>query len=310
MLIARQPRKLHALHVERGVHDVVDLGDPGSHLGFVAATRRAHGCLRVGATTRCGDDRRHRDENDRKSHRFFPNTCGARLRPQDYRRSPSFEGLPCQSQELSLLGECGGGRRGADEALLLRFFFLTRVRPLLEQFPRRVDVNRAPAARVFAQPAARALLLVEHRHAEEVADGAVRVAQAQRLERAYLDAQLAAAADAVVLDDDGLRPLLTRERPADITDRVEDRLRRAYHAARPTVDAQRRVNDVYDVARPCDRVCRAALRTSRTADACVDDCVSQNVLLGATARARWSEPSNPGRRDVASPASRSPAPSS
>src|SRR5262245_51237109 len=132
----------------------------------------------------------------------------------------------------------GSLRRRFDQPLRLGFFFFAGVGALLQHLARRVDVDRAPAARLFAEPAAGAALLVEHGDAEEVADDALRLAQVQRVERADLDAQLAAAADAVVLDDDRLRPLFARERPADVADAVQDRLRRADDAARTAVDAQ------------------------------------------------------------------------
>src|SRR3972149_247021 len=67
-----------------------------------------------------------------------------------------------------------------------------------------------PPARLLAQPAARAAPLDSPRHAEEVAHLLAADVQLQRVERADGDAQLAAGADAVVLDDDRLRPLATR----------------------------------------------------------------------------------------------------
>ena len=120
-------------------------------------------------------------------------------------------------------------------------------RPLLH-LSRRVDVDGAPAAGVLAETAARAPLLDQRRRAEEVAHLAFGVAQKERVERADLDAQLASAADAVVLDDVRLRPLLARERPADVAELIEDRLRRANDAAGAAVDAELRIDDVEDVA--------------------------------------------------------------
>src|SRR5262245_8783050 len=142
---------------------------------------------------------------------------------------------------------------------------------LLEHLARRVDVDRAPATGIFAEAAAGALLLVEDGDAEEVAVGALGLAEVQRLERADLDAQLAARADAVVLDDDRLRPLLAGERLTDIAHLVEDGLGRADDATGATIDAQVGIDDVDHVPGPGDGVRRAALGAGRTADTGVDN---------------------------------------
>ena len=81
--------------------------------------------------------------------------------------------------------------RSRDNVLLFRREFL----PSLEDFfLEREDVDRIPAANVFAQAAARAVLLIDGADAEEVVD-AVRVLQTQGVERANVDAQFAARAD-------------------------------------------------------------------------------------------------------------------
>src|SRR3989304_6048763 len=72
-----------------------------------------------------------------------------------------------------------GGRR-------LRLGLALRLRPdaLLLHLPWRVDEDGAPAARLLAQPAARAAPLDYPRHAEEVAHLLAADVQLQRVERA------------------------------------------------------------------------------------------------------------------------------
>ena len=151
---------------------------------------------------------------------------------------------------------------------------------LLQHLSRRVDVDGVPATGVLAEAAAGALLLVQHGHTEEVADLAVGVTEVEGIERADLDAELAAAADAVVLDDDGLGPLLARERAADLADLVQDRLRRADDAAGAAIDAERRVDYVDLITRAGDRVRRAALGAGSAADARFDDGVGHGSSVG------------------------------
>src|SRR5690554_2075802 len=83
------------------------------------------------------------------------------------------------------------------EALaLLRGEDLDRVDLLLQHLSRRVDVDGGPATCLLAEPAADALLRVDRRHPVEVV--VVRgVLQGKRLERADVDAELTAGADAV-----------------------------------------------------------------------------------------------------------------
>src|SRR3990170_6862445 len=128
-----------------------------------------------------------------------------------------------------------------------RHCLLFRPGPLLQQLSGRVDVDGGPAAGLLAEAAAGALLLVEDGHAEEVAH-LLRFTQAQGVEGADLDAELAATADAVILDDDGFGPLTPRERAADVASLVQDGLWRADDAAGAAVDAQAGVDDVQLVA--------------------------------------------------------------
>src|SRR3972149_2794172 len=158
-------------------------------------------------------------------------------------------------------------RSGSDG---FRHCLLFRPGPLLQQLSGRVDGDGGPAAGLFAEAAAGALLLVEDGHAEEVAH-LLRLTQAQGIEGADLDAELAAAADAVVLDDDGLGPLFPGERAADVTRLVQDGFGRADDAAGAAVDAKVGVDDVELVADSGDGLGGAALGTSGTTDAGLDD---------------------------------------
>ena len=97
----------------------------------------------------------------------------------------------------------------------------------------------------------------------------------QRVEGADVDAELAAGADAVVLDDDGLGPLAAGEGAADVAQVVEDGLGRADDATGAAVDAEVGVDDVDLVADAGDRFGRAALGAGRTADAGLDDFITQ-----------------------------------
>jgi hypothetical protein len=67
----------------------------------------------------------------------------------------------------------------------------------------REDVYSVPAANVLTEPATSAFLLVHRRDAEEIVDP-VGVLEAEGVERADVDAQLAPRADALLIDDDGL----------------------------------------------------------------------------------------------------------
>src|SRR5690606_8904928 len=95
------------------------------------------------------------------------------------------------------------------------------------------------------------------------------------------DAQLAARADAVLLDDLRQRQFASRERPADVAGLVENRLRRADRAAGAAVDADLGVDDVDFVAETGDRLDRALLHTGRAADTGLDD------LVGQSSTFRW-----------------------
>src|SRR5579859_411141 len=148
-----------------------------------------------------------------------------------------------------------GSSRGACRALRL-----------LQQLARRVNVDGTPAAGLLAEAAAGALALVQRGHTPEVRRR-LALLQAQSIEGADADAQLAAAADAVVFDHDRLRPLFAREGLALIADVVVDRLRRANHTAGAAVDAQRGVDHVNHVAHTGDRPRGATLRAGGATDA-------------------------------------------
>jgi hypothetical protein len=154
----------------------------------------------------------------------------------------------------------------------------------LEGFAGRVDVDGVPAAGLLAEAAAGAAPLDELGGAKEVAGVIAADVQIEGIEGADLDAELAAAADAVVLDDDGLGPLLAGEGATDVAVLVEDGLRRADDAAGAAVDAEAGVDDVDLVARAGDGLGGATLGAGGAADAGIDYPVGHSSSsLGALA---------------------------
>ena len=145
----------------------------------------------------------------------------------------------------------------------------------------REDMDRVPAANVFAEAAPGAFLFVDGAHAEEVID-AVGVAEAEGIEGANVDAELAAGPNALFINDDGLWPLVLLEGAADIAERIENRFRRADEATRAAIDAERRVDNMQLVALARDRVRRAALRARGAANTGLDNRIGQvkSLALG------------------------------
>jgi len=142
---------------------------------------------------------------------------------------------------------------------------------------RQVDVDCAPATHLLAQAAAHASPLIHNGHAEEVVHDTVVLTQAEGVKRADLDAQLAAPADAVVLDDNGPGP--PAEPKAAATRLVQDRLTRADHAAGAAVHAQRRVDDVDIAVDAGNGASRAAPHAPGAAVAGFHDGVGQGASL-------------------------------
>src|SRR6185503_11351520 len=91
----------------------------------------------------------------------------------------------------------------------------------------------------------------------------------QRLERAALDALLAAGAGLLV--DEGERTLVLLQHVLHVAVLVEDRVHGADRAAGSAVDAEVREDDVQALALAGDGVGRAALHAGGAADAGLDD---------------------------------------
>ena len=108
---------------------------------------------------------------------------------------------------------------------------------LLEGGPRWVDVDGVPAARVLTKTAAGALLLDDAGDAEEVADLLAGKIEYKGVKRADVDAELTAGADAVIVDDDRLRPFALGESFGEVAELVRDTLHGTDHSAGATVDA-------------------------------------------------------------------------
>ena len=136
----------------------------------------------------------------------------------------------------------------AHEAAL---FLCQLVRSFQQFAPEREDLNGTPAANVLAQTAPGALSLVHHADAEEVGNS-LGMLKAERIEWADADAEFTARAGALVLGNDGLRPLILLEKATDFTGRVEDGFGWTDHSAGAAVDAERRVDEMKLVAPAAD----------------------------------------------------------
>src|ERR1700686_905640 len=131
-----------------------------------------------------------------------------------------------------------------------------------------IDEDGVIRTRLLALAAPCAVLL-DHGDDAEEARGVADRHHLERLERAALDALLAAGAGLLVDEGDG--PLVLLEHVLHVAVLVEDRVDRADRAAGAAVDAELRHDDVQRLAVARDRIGRAPLGASRAADAGLDD---------------------------------------
>lgn len=146
-------------------------------------------------------------------------------------------GARCRAFVAPDLASCEAG--GSLRCVYQREFFFSELFPALQDFAlEREDVHSIPTADVLTQPAGSARFLVHNAHPEEVVD-AFGMLQRQRVERADGNAEFAARTNALVFDDDCPGPVGLLDGATDLSQRVQDRLRRTDYSTGAAVDTKR-----------------------------------------------------------------------